>query len=335
MPTMASTYFPRVVDQHAGVQMMMMNGGAQPPPSAAGAANSASNSAAAQQLPVYEESIATGKFRKMHATNAALGKGLGAASYLRNQVAKRIQAAASATEIPDGQDTPLSAELRVAVAAGCRIAQGLLAGIALLVIIQACRLTDNSSFLRFYGDAVSSLRFTTWVVATISWLGAADQVMQAAMTLGRFFPPFQLTTAASVTLSKSVRFTYGAAVCYSIVMATVLWTMPADNAIRSFWTKNSAVTNPVITADVSNYIDVWRTAAIVRFVFVFLGWLCVSWSSASPSQVYIAVQEASDLELAAAGETIAAGQATRSTVRINNPGAIAPSMAVTPRKGVA
>lgn len=270
------------------------------PPLRTRAAGAGPYALSSTNIPIYEESIVTGAFRKIPMSNNKNKKVSNAASYLQARIAARI----TFSEMDENENTPLSVELKKVIQSGCRLAQGLLAGVSLVMVLLPTSLTSNSNyntqFLTSIGILIPSLRFLTWFIAILSWLGAIDQLLTASLLLGnRILPPYQITNTASVSLIKSLRYIHGSVLAYSLVMATVLYSMPAENFIRMGTTlaNNKNIMNYTPTAEIITSIGTWKNNSAARCAFALFGWVCVALSTNNPVETYSAIKEAAETEL--------------------------------------
>lgn len=273
---------------------------------------------------VFEESIATGNFKRVNMPSRFGGDGAGggaaagasaAAAFLRAKLLRGKAAGGAAWDDDDldGTSEPPFRALQRVVRSGCRIAQGLFAGVLLVVLMLMARpgLADAPAFVAALGDVVGGLRFAMYVLAVLSWLGAAEQALDTRLALGRWFGPFQPDSTAAVALVGSVRWSHVAVVAYSLAAATVFASMPMDNRIRAGARLDAAgvAGNAALVAAVAG----WRALVAIRFAAVMVGYAACNATSAAAPDVYTAVKQAADLEVTAANQSRAVAVAVASS----------------------
>jgi hypothetical protein len=260
---------------------------------------------------VYEESIATGAFRRLGAagghrekserdhadqsSDAALaGSAVGAGA-----VAEAIEA----REPLSPQSSALLAVLRGLLRGSQAVLLGLLIGFAVFT----AQYNSDSEVLSAWALHAGWARIGTFVLSVLSWLGASEQfsVWRSAVKADRWAAAVASTdgSASNDPARKRVRvqphtansrasWRAAALACasYTILLATVFATMPGDQRIAaaSLAIKGGAAPSDQLLSDIKS----WRALLAVRLTCAALGWIASAWDVRGPQEVDLAVGEA-------------------------------------------
>jgi hypothetical protein len=220
---------------------------------------------------LYEESVATGAFRKMGAGEVwmvdAQGNAPDSATVQGENDAPGLEPTANIS-------TALESTLTTFGSYG----QGLLAGLCLTTVIIVSQYQTVPQAQQAVALFVSPVQLTTYILSTMAWLYAADSVLRfrQAVLLSKF-----AVGARNVTLLASGIYCWASFLCFSIVIASVFASMSLDNTLREL-----RGTTDQATLDASQYqYDAWKALFWVRLAFCILGYLGTAMQFRSPSQV--------------------------------------------------
>jgi hypothetical protein len=236
------------------------------------------------RVAIYEESIATGHFKRVSPDGS--GSSAGGHYSLRGKFLARMlrTAGSGANNSGSGDDITedLSSDIEFIIQRGCTIAQGLLAGVMLVIIMQIGTATGDVAIVQTAGPALQWFRFTAYVLGMISWLGSAHALMQLRSKLGRYLPPFRITAPSEALLASSSRWLYISVAAYTLFMLATHGSMPLDNALRTASLRSWSAT--VIGKDATLLLkaQAWRALAALRFAAAIVGWIASSFGLATP-----------------------------------------------------
>jgi len=230
---------------------------------------------------VFEESVATGGFRKVQ-PGEALGAQFG------SPAAASIQASGDDVDETVPPDHSMALDLDWYIHVIWRSCLVVLTGVVLaLVIIVEKQGGNEAAAISLLATFLGPLRLLMYMLSMIAWLGLADQYMQLRRAYQRARDIWaQQLPGASVSHYDIVderggapRYTLagrlfirGAVLAQSVVAATVLGSVVMDNRIRML----SGVPLATIAADSTALQDfrAWRGLVIIRLAFCILALLC-------------------------------------------------------------
>lgn len=309
------------------------------PAASAGLGIASSGAGARRKVGVYEEDIATGDFRRV---NAGLMQQIGAklgptmtmsaallqAKHSRHKqgggggccgcgggrgAAKKTSSglgSSSVAELDPSQRESMYGDIGLIMQSVCRIAQGLLAGVLLVIILQLDRLTDPVRFVQFMGPVLPPLRIIMYVLAVLAFMGSSEQAMETKDALGAWFTRYAvINDAAGLRLASTVRYTWAATISYLCTCITVFASMPADNQLRALGARSEADLRSNTT--LSDLISTWKGILALRFVLVLVGMLATMFAASTPTDVYRAMKDQAETEIRAAKAELAAGTAAK------------------------
>ena len=248
------------------------------------------NSRPAVQLAVFEESIATGAFRRVGiadlvATTKAWREGRAAgggssASASTQQEVERLD--------PSSYVSP---SLLTTLRSAHRFAQALLVGLLLCINVFISQYSDNTALLIAWTPHANWARIATFVLSVLSWLGAAEQyaAYRRAVVAARVSPQQQLTQSASPpVLAAAYTLASGRAAmiswaAYTLLLATVFATMPSDQRMSA--QASALKTGIAPTAQLISETIAWKGLLPVRLVCALIGWISATWVLMGPQEV--------------------------------------------------
>lgn len=289
-----------------------------PPPPAPSAAPSA---AASQQhrhaggapapaphpAAVYEESIATGAFRRVGIADlAAMSKAWRRDGYAGAGSGDGGGGGSSGGDAAPGASATLDVErldpsafvaprLPSTVRALQRSAQALIAGLLLGLAALVSQYSSDSALVVAWAVHANWARIAVFVLGVLAWLGAVERVVavrRAAVSAASPSAALRVTASppreSQFTLESS-RPSVIAGVAYSVLLATVFATMPADQRITVAATALSTGTSP--SGQLVSDIASWKALLAVRLACALVGWLAATWDVRGPQDLDILLGE--------------------------------------------
>jgi len=288
--------------------------GAAAGPGSSGSAAAPGGGGGTYAVAVYEESVATGAFRRVTAGEGLMsgvwrsggtrgdgGGGLGGGG-----------ADAEAEALPP--TTPITPAVARAVAVLASLANGLLVGIGMATVLIVGQFDDGSTAVATLAPFVAPLRFTSYVLSMLAWLGAADALVRyrRAVVMAQGVAAKAAVVAGSgpsgggsggvggaggaAALAPVPRLTLSAgrqlwliAAAQTVVAATVLATMPLDNRIR-MQVGVPVATLAASTSATSDY-SAWRALVIIRFAAVLAAFMAQATITRGPEDVDVVVAD--------------------------------------------
>jgi hypothetical protein len=221
---------------------------------------------------VYEESLATGAFKRVSAASTMLAVVTGA-------LAARRRGGASAALAADDAREALSQPVERAATLGAMYAQGLLTGMLLGVVVLMGTYGSDAALAVALSSSVAPLRLALYVLAMVAWLGSADLVLSCrALILESAAAGNALAAAPAVVSVRSLRPALLALSCHTVVVATVFATMAMESRLRANGATPSA---DLLQRD----LQPWRALVLLRFAAALAGWLVSCYLSFRPSDV--------------------------------------------------
>lgn len=147
----------------------------------------------ALQVPaVYEESMQSGAFKKVSSGSGGTGGGWfgrggagGAGSRRGGSSAAAAEKEAEEAEESDLEsipsDTQLSGSIQTLLKSACGLAQSLLAGVSVGVVVFSAAYSQDAALARSLASFLPQLRILVFVLGVLSWLGAAHAVWKVQL----------------------------------------------------------------------------------------------------------------------------------------------------------
>ncbi len=325
---MAATYFR---GSAAGGLLAGAQALSAPPPASTAARlpfvrTAVAASTAARQAParVYEESIVTGDFRRVQGAlgSVRIGVGLPFSSALGRQGGCCGGGGKDGSGELDGSDQEsMYTGVGHVVQAGCKIAQGLLSGILLVLILQLSRLPNAADLVHFMGPILPPIRAMMHVLCVLAFIGSAELALETRTALGAWQSQYAvIADAASLRLSTSVRYTWTATGAYMLACITIFASMPTDAKLRTLGGLSDA--ELAANASVDGVVSSWKAAIIVRFALVLVGMLSGMAGSSTPTDVYRALKSAAEDEAELAQARATAGRRSSTATGGARPGEV-------------
>ena len=237
------------------------------------------------QPAIYEESIATGAFRRIGLRDLIATTREWRDGGAMGQAARGDDSAADSSpeeaELLDPASF-VSPGLLSGVRSLHRFAQSLLVGFLICLTVFANQYTDSTALLLAWAPHANWARIASFVLGVLSWLGAAEQyaVFRRAVVAARTPLNLRFARAGSHTFTPTHTLASGrtsliAWIAYTILLATVFDTMPADQRISA-----AAAGLKVGTAPTSQLIadsDAGKALLFVRLVCALVGWVLATW----------------------------------------------------------
>lgn len=271
------------------------------PPPVPAAASAAQSQAAHQRnggggsAAVYEESIATGAFRRVSPAIAKAWAKPGGDANSRGDTSGGNAAdgdGPSQTEDAEHLEPSsfISPHLPPLVRNCHRSAQALLVGLLFCLEALVSQYADDRALLAAWAMHANWSRIAIFVLGTLAWLGAVDRLLAvrratAAARAPALRPSQQRTPPvppARHTLA-SARPALVASASYSLLLATVFATMPSDQRVAVAATSLSAGALP--SSQLASDIATWKSLLALRVVCAVIGWLAVSWDVLGPQEL--------------------------------------------------
>ena len=243
---------------------------------------------------VYEESIATGAFRRISPAIVKTWAKPGGGAHSRGDTSGGTASdggGPSQTEDAERLEPSsfISPHLPPLVRNCHRSAQALLVGLLFCLEALVSQYADDRALLGAWAMHANWSRIAIFVLGTLAWLGAVDRLLavrRATAAARAPARPSQQRTPppppARHTLA-SARHVLVASISYSLLLATVFATMPSDQRITVAATSLSAGASP--SSQLASDIATWKSLLALRVVCAVIGWLAVSWDVRGPQEL--------------------------------------------------
>lgn len=167
---------------------------------------------------------------------------------------------------------PMHLPLLRALRRGALCVQGLQAGVAIVAVLIVAQYGDDGALVPAVARYAAQVRFLSYVLAVVAWLGAAEGHVAArrAVAEGNASATPRARGGAAAASAAA-----GALACYTAVLLTVWATMPCDAhlaAARNWAPDAVAAALPRLAP----YADAYRVLIVVRAVAAIAGWLATA-----------------------------------------------------------
>ena len=242
--------------------------------------------------------------------NLVADAGTGAAASASSSVSGR-SADAVLLGLGDGETLYAPASTMISIIA--KLSEGLLSGSLLVLLLLLGNVSSNSvTFMNTFGASVDALRMAQFVLSTLAWVGAADQALVARTLLaavdvevvgaGSAASATAVSSAASLPARERARASlvarsraiFASVLAHSILIITVLASMPYDNRLRVV-----AATVPAagVFSDVSQLgtttssdVASWSNLVYIRFAAAVVAVIATNSAAVSPTETFKALR---------------------------------------------